>query len=125
MVSSNVLALGELRSAREPRGPRHPFPPLVDLTEGEDASRPTWGDLIRHEPRLAALHAETMRVRSTGNPNFCANRVWIRDFKPRIECLVGWFAERNDPMLTTSAAYDLAYQMCYAPLPACRDCLCA
>lgn len=104
---------------REPKRPA-----LVALAPGEHLQRPTWKALVRHEPRLSELRAEIAAVRDPGGPSFCANDTWYARFKPGLVNLVGTYAERDDPLLATSAAYDLAYETCYRALPDCRDCWC-
>jgi hypothetical protein len=43
----------------------------------------------------------------------------------RLRRLVGWYAEREDAVLWSMAAYDLAYRMLYGLLPDCRGrCTC-
>lgn len=54
---------------------------------------------------------------------FCANRRWCKEFKPRLLKLVGW-ARKDKPELSTTKAYDVAYEVIYGALPACRDCAC-
>ncbi len=48
----------------------------------------TFARLCRLEPRLRVLQARVRAVK--GGPNFCANAVWYRDFKPEVVRLVGW-----------------------------------
>ena len=97
--------------------PRRPAP----------APRLTWARLARLEPQLAALLAEAQTVDPGDNSHFCANRVWYREFKPRLLHLVGWgVKDRPDahPALTTGEAYTLATETIYDALPGCRDCWC-
>ena len=85
----------------------------------------TWNDLAEREPRLVVLLMEIKQVKDDKSKrSFCANRVWYRDFKPRMIVLVGWDAEKDDPMLRTQEAYDICYDYLYAKLPNCRNCLC-
>lgn len=83
-------------------------------------TNPTWEELVALEPRLAELYTEARAVRRTRR--FCANAVWVRQFKPRLLRLAGWYAEK--PELRTTGAYDVAYRTLYAALPDCRGCLC-
>jgi hypothetical protein len=87
----------------------------------------TFADLVEIEPRLGDLLAEAKAISSDGIPNFCANRVWYgylndgkKGLKHKMEDLVGFFAERKDPKLITSSAYDLAYETIYGTLPDCK-----
>lgn len=86
-------------------------------------------DLARREPGLAALLAEARAVSSRGNPQFCANAVWFgfgkyryAGLKPRLVQLVGWHAHKDDPVLRSQEAYEVAYDTIYGALPDCRDC---
>jgi hypothetical protein len=97
--------------------PREHVPPL--------GREPTWAELVRLEPRLLALQRD-IRAVDGSDPHFCANKVWYRPggFKDRLCQLVGWYAERDDPVLRSSEAYDVAYDHLYRQLPPCRDCWC-
>jgi hypothetical protein len=87
----------------------------------------TWSDLIAREPRLGDLAREVQELSRSGGPGFCANAAWYGypnsghpGIKPRLVALVGRWAERDDDVLRTSAAYDLAHRMLYDPLPPCQ-----
>ncbi len=91
---------------------------------------PTWDDLIRLGPRLAALRAEVERVTAWNGQRFCANEHWYGyngqpGIKRDLIRLVGFRAESTDPVIRSMAAYDVAYQTLYALLPDCWDCDCA
>ena len=99
-------------------------------------SRLTWGDLIAREPRLARLRREIRALhRQPLGENWCAGEAWYgygawrwsgrEGFKRRLSALVGTTAERPDPVLRSSKAYDLAYRTLYEALPPCRECACA
>jgi hypothetical protein len=79
--------------------------------------------LCEKEPYLATLLAQARAVHDdTSKPSFCANHVWVDVLKPQLLELVGW--EARNPELRTSEAYDLAYDVIYEALPACRNCGC-
>ena len=104
-----------------------PLRAVPPLPRAAPAPRPTWAQLARLELQLAALLVEARAVDSGDNPRFCANRVWYRDFKPRLLHLVGWGVKGRPgahPVLTTSEAYGLATQTIYDALPGCRGCWC-
>ena len=85
----------------------------------------TWNDLTEREPRLVELLMDIKRVKDDKTKrSFCANRVWYQDFKPRLIEIVGWYSEKDDPMLRTQEAYDIAYDHLYSRLPSCRSCFC-
>jgi hypothetical protein len=83
----------------------------------------TFAALAQREPRLRdlqrAVQAERRRARQ--DHHYCANRTWFGRFEDRLNRLVGW--ERRgpeDPILGTSAAYDVAFAELYELLPNCR-----
>jgi hypothetical protein len=90
--------------------------------QGKRGPRVTWQQLVRREPRLGELLRQARAVRAKGK-HFCANAVWYAQFKPRLCRLVGW-ARRDEPILGTMEAYDVAHETVYEALPGCRDCLC-
>lgn len=95
--------------------------------EEKKAAQVTLEKLFKFEPRLKDLFEEAGAVRPNG-PHFCANWVWVRRIKPKLLSLIGWNRGYDDPgadrLLTTSAAYDLAYDAIYNELPNCRNCGC-
>ena len=81
----------------------------------------TFDEIVAAEPRVGELMREAQAVKYSG-PKFCANAVWYgysghRGIKPRLETLVGWFAENK--ALTDNHTYDVAYQTIYDALPSC------
>lgn len=83
----------------------------------------TWAQVSAMEPRLAGL-LDTARLVDGSGDHFCANRVWYGTFKPALCELVGWGRKQSPYALTTSGAYDVAYETIYAALPDCRGCWC-
>jgi hypothetical protein len=89
----------------------------------------TFEQLCQLEPRLEDLLREARSHK--GGRSFCANAVWFgygeyrhRSFKRRLQELVGW-KRKDNPILSTREAYDLAFHTIYQALPDCGDCLCA
>jgi hypothetical protein len=85
----------------------------------------TWAELVRLEPRLAALLAEARAVRDDGRDCFCADEHWGGQYglKAKLLELVGWHA--RNPALASSRAYDVAYHTVPNALPPCRgECGC-
>lgn len=98
-----------------------------------------WVELVAREPLLLTLAAEIngirrtwRRVKST-NPwaSFCANGKWGGYGRPRevslnwrLGQLVGWNREDDDPVLSSSEAYEVAVQALYDMLPDCYNCGC-
>ena len=81
----------------------------------------TWEEITRIEPELQNLLEEAKAVKAE-NDNFCANKVWVREFKLRLVKLVGYEAKLKS--LQNKEAYDLAYDKIYKELPDCRNCSC-
>jgi hypothetical protein len=74
--------------------------------------------------------AAARRVKDHGE-TFCANAVWFGYdghpvyFEWRLNQLVGLERPgKHHSMLSTSEAYDLAFQAIYGALPDCRECGC-
>lgn len=92
---------------------------------------PTWAQLVALEPRLQALLDEAKSVDGS-DEHFCANRVWYGNarnrngIKERLCRLVGWDVRRHggSALLSSEAAYDVAYETIYDALPGCRECGC-
>jgi hypothetical protein len=93
------------------------------------ATAPTWGDLVAREPRLGELLA-AIRAMPRDDPHFCGVRAWFGPkyrgdgLKAKMVALVGWHAENDDPVLSSSEAYQTAYRKVYGALPPCGDCPC-
>jgi hypothetical protein len=68
---------------------------------------PSWAELVRAEPKLAALRA---RARVLGRKVRRGNYwpVWER-VKAEMATLVGWHRRDRHPLLGTSSAWDAAY----------------
>jgi hypothetical protein len=79
-------------------------------------SNEKWEQLKTLEPELAALEQEIRQVQA--EPNFCANRSWYRDFKPRLRKLVGRHSGCSG-YLGGPEAYGVAYDHLYNLLPNC------
>ena len=86
----------------------------------------TFAGLADRDPRLRALLAKVKAIRSEhlNSDSFCANSWWYgKGLKEELTWLVGWL-RRDDPVLGTSDAYDLAYDTLYDLLPDCRGAAC-
>jgi hypothetical protein len=97
----------------------------------------TWDKLVELEPRLADLLAVAKGIKRKRGKPFCANAVWYghydwhgRGLKGRLLVLVGYDRanraadDKDRKVLSTSEAYNIAYDTIIASLPDCRDCLC-
>lgn len=87
----------------------------------------TWEKLCKLEPALLNLELTARslaRAEGRKRVNRCGNRVWYDRIKPRLIHLVGWCREDKHPVLSTSKAYDTAYQHLYSIMPDCRRCSC-
>lgn len=74
----------------------------------------TWGELVKMEPKLAALLGEARAARGRGSKSFDNLRTWYgRAGKPGLKAkllpLVGWERRPVHPVLSTSRSYDVAY----------------
>lgn len=105
-------------------------PRVLRKTENLSAP-PTWEQLVAAEPRLGEVMTTARATRRATPFRYCANEAWFgygphrgKGIKPLLDHLVGWHAESADPLLGTSAAYDVAYQAIYRALPDCRGCGC-
>jgi hypothetical protein len=91
--------------------------------------RISWKQLIALEPRLLELYREAKATRDDkGKSSFCANHAWYgrrghEGFKHRMCELIG-YSRKDDPVLGSKFAYDVAYHTIYNALPDCRNCIC-
>jgi len=81
---------------------------------------PGFDELIGREPELAELYRVAKSYRDDQSLDFCANDIWYELLKPRLVKLVGGGRESCDFTLSTTLAYDVAYQTIYDALPHCR-----
>lgn len=70
------------------------------------------------------LEDEVKGVRDEGGVSFCANKVWYIWVEPQLKELVGEHAQKQDSLLRSPEAYDLARETLYRLLPNCRNCVC-
>ena len=85
----------------------------------------TWERMVKQEPRLQELLNEAKDIKDSGGEYFCANGVWYGNFKQRMSTLVGCAVTGNVPdFMSSSKAYDMAYDKVYHSLPDCRNCSC-
>jgi len=91
-----------------------------------DGNNITWATLTELEPRLRDLYNYATEIRDMHirGSYFCANLIWARALKPRLNTMVGFEAFTDDEILTSPAAYELAIDVIYNQLPACRACAC-
>ena len=100
------------------------------MSAAEVGQRLTWEQLVKLEPELGRLLERAKATKSRGK-HFCANARWygfgqwrFAGLKPRLLWLVGWQRPDKHPVLSSTEAYDLAYETVYEALPNCRDCWC-
>ena len=84
----------------------------------------TWATLTELEPRLRDLYNYATEIKDPGGNYFCANLIWARALKPRLNTMVGFDACTDNEILTSPEAYKLAVDTIYDQLPACRNCTC-
>jgi hypothetical protein len=85
----------------------------------------TFAELAALEPALNNLLAEARGHHASRAPDFCANAAWygylgFPGLKPRLLQLVGFERAERHPVLSTPAAYDVAYDFLCDALPNCR-----
>jgi hypothetical protein len=73
---------------------------------------------------LARLRLEAESVKDEGGTSFCANKIWYIKFDRRLAELIGQDAHKDDPLLRSRNAHELAYETLYKLLPDCRSCIC-
>jgi hypothetical protein len=78
----------------------------------------TIGKILSLEPRLSDLLHDARL--GENKPDYCADDYWYKQIKPRLVKLVGWYADSDNEILSTSEAYDMTYQFFYSALPDCR-----
>jgi hypothetical protein len=88
--------------------------------------RLTFAELARLEPALSQLLAKVRaeRAKAKADVHYCANDNWYRFFKPRLCRLVGWERPDKHRVLSSTEAYDVAYDALYEFMPFCRACGC-
>lgn len=74
--------------------------------------RQHWNELVTLEPRLQDLFNSARALKNDGSRDYPIDhaKVWYLEFKPRVVELVG-FRRKDDPVLGTSRAYDVAYEL--------------
>lgn len=81
----------------------------------------SWAMLVALDPALGQL-LDMVRHADSGGESFCARAVWNEELKPELVNLVGFGRRQIHPVLSASAAYDVAYGTLLRDLPHCRDC---
>jgi len=71
----------------------------------------TFDELANMKPGLRYLREEAVERRKREHlTNWPATRAWYKDFKPRMEMIVGFMTTSTATFIKSSAAYDLAYR---------------
>jgi hypothetical protein len=80
----------------------------------ETAESLSWDQLVALEPRLRAMMREARRL-----TDLCSLCRWFGyhqrggGLKAEMERLVGWYCDHPDPIVRSSAAYDVAFEAIY------------
>jgi len=82
-----------------------------------------WNACRRESPACVILERDIRNVRDDG-AWFCQNVVWARQFKPRLEQLVGWNAAAAPEWMRTHRVFEAATDHLLGLLPPCRRCAC-
>jgi|SRR5215831_2209207 len=93
------------------------------IEEWNDEDRTLWARMKKLAPELLRLELRAQETGDPGGKSFCAQLTFMDRFKPRVSELVGW-RRKDEDLLSTSQAYDLAYEAISDGLPPCRYCAC-
>jgi len=70
----------------------------------------TFDELANMKPGLRYLREEAVERRKREHlTNWPATRAWYKDFKPRMEMIVGFMTTSTSAVLQSSEAYNVAY----------------
>ncbi len=69
--------------------------------------------LTQAVPALGGLLIEIIRLDKTKADPMELNQLWYSEYKPRMEQLVGMYANNPNPVVNSSEAYDCAYENLY------------
>ena len=87
----------------------------------ETKTKLTWHRLCCLEPALGHLLRDiqiNVKRIAKNNPRFDADSCWYGEYKPQLTRLVGFASvHKNDEILSSSEAYDLAYKKLYSAMP--------
>ncbi len=90
-------------------------------TRTTSGRRPTtFKELAELEPELKPLEAEA-KTKYQSLCDGCDLDVWYQEFKPRVVRLIGYNRPVFHDVLSSSEAYDIAYQHLYKSLPLFKD----
>jgi hypothetical protein len=86
---------------------------------------PTWADLAELEPRLQPMLNEIQSIKDDGQSRrFCADEIWVSEFKPELCRIIGFGRRPAHPILSTAFAYEIAFDKLRDAFPPCRNCAC-
>jgi hypothetical protein len=81
----------------------------------------SWQMLVALEPALGRLW-DTAHHAGSGADCLCAERLWEEELKPALTYLVGFGRPQVHPILSTTTAYEVAYNALLRARPRCRNC---
>lgn len=86
-------------------------------------------DLVKAEPRLGYLLKRIKAEKPPTNIKECWMTRWyglydVHSYKQEMIRLVGFMSKNPNPVLKSSQAYDIAYQVLSIALPSCKQCKC-
>ena len=87
-------------------------PPVRELTP-EERQTVNWEMLVARQPKLAGFLATCMALGRKGGPWSTKVRRWTPALREELDSLVGWNADSTDPVIRSSAAYDVARETCF------------
>jgi hypothetical protein len=114
--------IGDFAARRSPEDARsETLPAAVDLADIDV----TWEELVRREPRLAALRALVEAVTMPGPDTDRPRQMWfsaaselgVLGLSEQLARSVGPWARSEDPLIISNLGYDVAYVTLYRLLP--------
>jgi uncharacterized protein (DUF3820 family) len=127
MIPDSLGDLADRERLSRPGAERR-YMEALGLTYDDNPQRAlTWADLISAEPRLALLLDVAKTTARTGREldRYCATLQWIETIRPRLNSMVGHYAQDAPEELQTSRAWDVAKDTLLAALGNCsEDCIC-
>lgn len=88
-----------------------------------DQKEAEWRELAELEPQLQKLYEEAKSYEDKSPDSYSyVNGIFYDKIRPKVVKLVGWSQKDKavNPQLTTSRAYDIAYEKIYNALPNCK-----
>lgn len=79
------------------------------ITKDQPTVQVDWPTLVDREPQLRLLRARASGFRQKVRKYQARDRFFYETLKPKLEQTVGWYRRGGDPLLTSTEAYEVAY----------------